>query len=113
MQTRPSPGAAPGPTWPYLALAAFDERWRGQRISVFRGSLLDEVRELAGWLAGLRARLARAPGRYRARPRKLTPAQEAAICALAATRSLRELAADFGVSHETIRAVCRRLRWVG
>ncbi len=46
--------------------------------------------------------------RYRARPRKLTPAQESAIRALAATRSLRSLAADFGVSHETVRAVLRQ-----
>ena len=46
-----------------------------------------------------------APRRYRARPRKLTPEQEDAARALAATRSLRSLAADFGVSHETVRAV--------
>ncbi len=49
-----------------------------------------------------------APRRYRQRPRKLTPDQEAAIRALAATRSLRSLAADFGVSHETIRVICCR-----
>ena len=42
------------------------------------------------------------------RRRKLSPDQEAAIRALAATKSLRSLAADFGVSHETVRAVCRR-----
>jgi len=51
-----------------------------------------------------------APRRYRQRPRKLTPAEEAAIRALAATRSLRALAADFGVSHETVRAVLREPR---
>ena len=44
--------------------------------------------------------------RYSVRARKLTPTEEAAIRALAATKSLRALAADFGVSHETIRAVC-------
>ena len=49
-----------------------------------------------------------APRRYLQRPRKLTPAQVSAIRALAATRSLRSLAADFGVSHETVRAACRR-----
>jgi DNA-binding CsgD family transcriptional regulator len=38
----------------------------------------------------------------------LTPAQESVIRALAATKSLRLIAADFGVSHETVRAVCRR-----
>jgi FixJ family two-component response regulator len=49
-----------------------------------------------------------APHRYRARPRKLTTDQESAIRALAATKSLRSLAADFGVSHETIRTVLRK-----
>jgi len=42
------------------------------------------------------------------RRRKLTPEQEAAIRAVAGTRSLRSLATDFGVSHETIRAVLRQ-----
>jgi hypothetical protein len=41
----------------------------------------------------------------RNRARRLTREQELAICALAATKSLRALAADFGVSHETIRTV--------
>src|SRR5688572_24331114 len=41
------------------------------------------------------------------RSRKLTVDQEAAIRALAATRSLRSLAADFDVSHEAIRQVLR------
>jgi hypothetical protein len=45
--------------------------------------------------------------RYRARARRLTAAQETAIRTLAGTKSLRLLAADFGVSHETIRAVVR------
>ena len=45
--------------------------------------------------------------RYRARPRKLTPPDESAIRARAGTKSLRSLAADFGVSHETVRAVLR------
>jgi hypothetical protein len=48
------------------------------------------------------------PQRYRARARKLTPEQESTICALAGTKSLRSLAADFGVSHETIRAVVQQ-----
>ena len=48
--------------------------------------------------------------RYRARSRKLTLEKESAIRPLAATRSLRSLAADFGVSHETIRAVLRQGR---
>jgi hypothetical protein len=38
---------------------------------------------------------------------RLTPADEAAIAALAGTRSLRSLAADFGVSLETVRAAIR------
>ena len=42
------------------------------------------------------------------RRRKLTPEQEAAIRALAGTRSLRALAAEFGVSHETVRTALRR-----
>ncbi len=48
--------------------------------------------------------------RYRTRARKLTTEQEADIRSLAATRSLRSLAADFGVGHETIRAVVRQNR---
>jgi hypothetical protein len=40
--------------------------------------------------------------------RRLTPEQEVSIRALAGTRSLRSLAAEFGVSHETIRAVVRQ-----
>lgn len=47
-KTRRWSGSGPRP---YLTLATFDERWREQRVPVFRGSLLDEVRELAGWLA--------------------------------------------------------------
>ena len=47
------------------------------------------------------------------RRRKLSPEQEAAIRALAQTRSLRALAADFGVSHETVRAVLRGNAGVG
>jgi len=45
----------------------------------------------------------------RQRVRRLTIEQEAAIRALAGTKSLRTLAADFGVSHETIRAVTRQM----
>ena len=41
------------------------------------------------------------------RAQKLTPAEASAIRAPAATRSLLALAADFGVSHETVRAVLR------
>ncbi len=48
-----------------------------------------------------------APRRYARRPGKLTAGQESAIRALAGTKSLRSLAADFGVSHETVRAVLR------
>ena len=43
--------------------------------------------------------------RYARRARKLTPADESAIRALFQTKSLRSLAADFGVSHETVRRV--------
>ena len=42
-----------------------------------------------------------------AAPGRLTDAERRAIQALAASRSLRDLAADFGVSHETVRAVLR------
>lgn len=41
------------------------------------------------------------------RPRELATDERAAIRALAHTKSLRALAADFGVSHETVRAVLR------
>ena len=44
----------------------------------------------------------------RNRAHRLTLEQEHAIRALAGTKSLRTLAADFGVSHETIRAVVRQ-----
>ena len=44
------------------------------------------------------------------RRRKLSPEQEAAIRASAGSRTLRDLAAEFGVSHETVRAVCRRAK---
>ena len=55
---------------------------------------------------------ATSPLRYRARARRLTPEQESKIRALAGTKSLRSLAADFGVSHETIRSVVRQDRSV-
>ena len=42
--------------------------------------------------------------------RKLTPQQEATIRALARTKSLRSLAADFGVSHEAVRRVIRHAK---
>jgi hypothetical protein len=41
------------------------------------------------------------------RPKKLSPAQEAEIRALAGTKSLRSLAADFGVSHEMVRTIAQ------
>ena len=41
------------------------------------------------------------------RRRRLSMEQEAAIRAFAGTKSLRSLAADFGVSHETVRSVLR------
>jgi DNA-binding CsgD family transcriptional regulator len=47
------------------------------------------------------------------RRRKLSPEQEAAIRASAGHRTLRELAAEFGVSHETVRAVLRERDPVG
>ena len=39
------------------------------------------------------------------RPRKLSPELVAVIWTLAASKSLRSLAADFGVSHQTIRTL--------
>ena len=39
------------------------------------------------------------------RPRRLTLSERAAVLVAAPNRTLRELAADFGVSHETIRSV--------
>ena len=47
------------------------------------------------------------------RRRKLTREQEAAIRALAAARSLRSVAAEFGVSHEMVRGVLRERDAVG
>ena len=46
--------------------------------------------------------------RYRTRARNLTMEQESSIRALAGTKSLRSLAADFDVSHKTIRALVRQ-----
>jgi hypothetical protein len=48
------------------------------------------------------------PRRFGARARWLAPEQESAIYALAGTKSHRSLAAEFGLSHETIRAVLRQ-----
>ncbi len=45
--------------------------------------------------------------RYSLRAKKLTLAEEAAIRAFAASKSLRSLAADFGVSHETVTEIIR------
>ncbi len=45
--------------------------------------------------------------RYSSRARKLTPDEESAIRARAGTKGLRSLAADFGVSHETVRRAIR------
>ena len=42
------------------------------------------------------------------RRRKLSPEQVAAIRTDASNRTLRELATEFGVSHETIRSVLRQ-----
>jgi hypothetical protein len=42
------------------------------------------------------------------RQSKLTAEQKATIRSEVGNRTLRDLAAAFGVSHETIRAVCRR-----
>ena len=42
------------------------------------------------------------------RQRKLSTEQEAAIRASAGNRSLRELSAEFDVSHETVRTVLRQ-----
>ena len=47
--------------------------------------------------------------RYHARARKLTLEHESTIRTLAGTKSLRSLAAEFGVSHETIRPVLRQV----
>ena len=44
----------------------------------------------------------------RARPRRLAAEERQAIRTLAPRRTLRELAAEFGVSHETVRAVLGR-----
>ena len=43
----------------------------------------------------------------RARPRRLSLEEREAVRGLAPNRTLRELAAEFGVSHETVRAVLR------
>ena len=49
-----------------------------------------------------------APARpRRVAARKLTAEQESEVRSLAGTRSLRSLAAQFGVSHETVRAILR------
>jgi DNA invertase Pin-like site-specific DNA recombinase len=47
------------------------------------------------------------PSAPKRRVRKLTSDQRADVRRLASTQSLRELASNFGVSHETIRSVLR------
>ena len=42
------------------------------------------------------------------KPRKLSAEEEVAIRGRAGNQTLRELAAEFGVSHETVRTVVRR-----
>ena len=82
-------------------------RWRKRRGSVASPRHSDECVVIA------EAPPRRVSGRSKRasyqtpRRRKLTPEQEDVIRALAATKSLRSLAADFGVSHETVRAVTR------
>ena len=49
----------------------------------------------------------RSSPRSRSRARKLTPGKEQSIRALSGTKSLRALAAEFEVSHETVRSVLR------
>jgi DNA-binding CsgD family transcriptional regulator len=49
------------------------------------------------------------PRRYTHRHGKLTPTEESILCAFAGTKSLRSLAADFGVSHETVRRIIREV----
>jgi hypothetical protein len=44
----------------------------------------------------------------RQRPSRLSPDEEVGVRQLAETSSLRDLAAVFGVGHETIRAVLRK-----
>src|SRR5262245_34717033 len=49
------------------------------------------------------------PSRYQApRPRRLTAAEEREVARLAGWRSLRHIAREFGVSHESIRSIIRR-----
>ena len=43
-----------------------------------------------------------------AQPRRLSASEREPVLALAPNHTLRELAADFGVSHETLRAVVRQ-----
>jgi DNA-binding CsgD family transcriptional regulator len=38
---------------------------------------------------------------------RLTPAEREAVCRRAVTRSLRDVAAHFGISHETVRSILR------
>lgn len=74
---------------------------------------MSSPRQIEGyiWIADVPER--RAVGRsrraapYEARPRKLSPARASELRRVAAGRSLRDLAAEFEVSHETVRAVLR------
>ncbi len=75
-------------------------RWTGRfAVPDFRSAL-----EPGGFALPRKPSGALVGPRYRSRPRKLTPDEVTRVRALAATKSLRSLAADFGVSHETIRA---------
>ncbi len=89
-------------------------RWRKRRGSVarLRHSTRTTIIIATAPPRRVTGRSGRAPSQI-ARVRKLSLDQESAIRTLALTKSLRSLAADFGVSHETVRAVCRRRRQVG
>jgi DNA invertase Pin-like site-specific DNA recombinase len=111
----PQPSFAPFFDWDCQArrLSGGSDGGRGRVLELFRPRrmLIPDLRARASGTRRWPSR--QAPSvepRYRVRARRLTSEQERSIQALAAMRSLRELAAEFGISHETIRTVLRHAR---
>ncbi len=73
--------------------------FRVLKLSAARRVTIPDLRALP------RRRRGGSSGRYALRARKLTPTEASIIRALAGSKSLRSLAADFSVSHEIVRSI--------
>jgi hypothetical protein len=108
----PQPSFAPFFSWDCQVrrLSGGSDGDRGRVLELFvpRRIAIPDLRTGFSFVPRWRSKCgASARPRYRTRTQKLTTDQDTTIRALAGTKSLRTLAADFDVSHETIRAVIR------